>query len=123
MKFRKKPVEVEAMQYMGGKDNNLRAIQEFMGEGKLTISFKQSDIDPDIIIHTLEGDMRASESDMIIKGIRGEFYPCKLDIFDKTYEPVDSTNDTTTIEKSVSNIEQRSMSYDGYLNSLINTRA
>ena len=41
-----------------------------------------------IDIHTLEGTMRCSNGDYIIKGINGEFYPCKPDIFEKTYEPV-----------------------------------
>ena len=39
-------------------------------------------------VHTLEGDMRASVGDWIIKGVNGEFYPCKPDIFEKTYEAV-----------------------------------
>ena len=42
-----------------------------------------------LIIHTLEGDMTVSEGDWIIKGVNGEFYPCKDDIFQKTYEKVD----------------------------------
>jgi len=46
-----------------------------------------------IIIHTLEGDMKASVNDYIIKGVRGEFYPCKPDIFEETYnEVIEETN-------------------------------
>lgn len=58
-KYRKKPVVIEAYQ-----------TQEEM------------------IIHTLEGDMKASPGDYIITGVNGERYPCKPDIFEKTYEPV-----------------------------------
>ena len=61
MKFRKKPVVIEAYQT----------------------------IEP-VIIGTLEGEMRASPGDWIITGVNGETYPCKPDIFEKTYDPVDS---------------------------------
>ena len=77
-KFRKKPVTIEAIQWTG---KNLSEIDNFVGGSivnKGTI----------LIIHTLEGDMEASMGDYIIKGINGEFYPCKPDIFDKTYEEV-----------------------------------
>lgn len=77
-KFRKKPVTIEAIQWTG---KNLSEIDNFVGgsiANKGTI----------LIIHTLEGDMEASIDDYIIKGVNGEFYPCKPDIFDKTYEEV-----------------------------------
>jgi hypothetical protein len=77
-KFRKKPVVIEAVRWMGG---NLDEIETFIGE----------DAPRDygvIVIHTLEGAMRASVGDWIIKGVKGEIYPCKPDIFDATYEPV-----------------------------------
>ena len=77
-KFRKKPVIIEAIQWNG---KNLTEIDNFVGgsiANKSTI----------LIIHTLEGDMEASMGDYIIKGINGEFYPCKPDIFAKTYEEV-----------------------------------
>lgn len=45
-----------------------------------------------IMIDTLEGRMKASLNDWIIKGIKGEFYPCRPDIFEATYEPVDNPN-------------------------------
>lgn len=44
-----------------------------------------------LVIHTLEGDHRASPGDYIIKGVNGEFYPCKPDVFEKTYEPATLT--------------------------------
>ena len=48
--------------------------------------------DKELIIHTLEGDMKANIGDYIITGVKGERYPCKPDIFEKTYEPVTNTN-------------------------------
>ena len=77
-KYRKKPVTIEAIQWTG---KNLSEIDNFVGG---SIANK----DTILIIHTLEGDMYASLSDYIIKGVNGEFYPCKPDIFDKTYEEV-----------------------------------
>lgn len=78
-KYRKKPVEVEAIQWRG---SNLKEILEFSSEAY---------IDKDnytLKIHTLEGEMIANRGDYIIKGIEGEFYPCKQDIFEKTYDEV-----------------------------------
>lgn len=77
-KFRKKPVTIEAIQWMG---TNLSEIDDFMSG-----SVENKGIT--LIIHTLEGDMEASIGDYIIKGVNGEFYPCKPDIFAKTYEAV-----------------------------------
>ena len=77
-KYRKKPVVIEAIQWAG---NNLSEIDNFIGR---TVDNKETTL----VIHTLEGDMEASIGDYIIKGVNGEFYPCKPDIFDKTYEEV-----------------------------------
>lgn len=75
-KYRKKPVIIEAIQWNG---KNLTEIDNFVG-GSLKIEGSS------LVIYTLEGDMEASINDYIIKGVNGEFYPCKPDIFDKTYE-------------------------------------
>ena len=75
-KYRKKPVVIEAIQWNG---DNLTEIDNFVG-GSLKMEVTS------LVIHTLEGDMEASMNDYIIKGVNGEFYPCKPDIFDKTYE-------------------------------------
>ena len=75
-KYRKKPVIIEAIQWNG---KNLTEIDNFVG-GSIGIKGIS------LVIHTLEGDMEASINDYIIKGVNGEFYPCKPDIFDKTYE-------------------------------------
>ena len=56
---------------------------------KKPVVIKAYQTDKEIIIHTLEGDMTASIGDYIITGVNGEKYPCKLDIFEKTYEPVE----------------------------------
>lgn len=75
-KYRKKPVIIEAIQWNG---KNLSEIDSFVG-GSIDIKGTS------LVIHTLEGDMEASINDYIIKGVNGEFYPCKPDVFDKTYE-------------------------------------
>ena len=58
---------------------------------KKEIDFDGNNMEPKVKIETLEGPIYASVGDMIIKGIHGEFYPCKPDIFEKTYELVETT--------------------------------
>lgn len=82
MRYRKKPVVIEAVRITGTNDDELL---EFLNEH--VVPFEVGG-DHSIVIHTLEGDMRANLGDWIIKGVEGEFYPCKPDIFDKTYEVV-----------------------------------
>lgn len=79
-KYRKKPVVVEAVQYF----DRMRK-EDKLPEGVYIIAFPDGDYPG---CHTLEGTLRVSDGDFIIKGISGEFYPCKPDIFEKTYEPV-----------------------------------
>ena len=79
MKYRKKPVEVEAIHYDGFHTGELN---DFCGE----YFFEPVGGNP--FIRTLEGDMTISKGDYVIKGVNGEFYPCKPDIFEKTYEQV-----------------------------------
>lgn len=81
-KYRKKPIVIEAIQYDG---KNMNQIISELGMPEIGEDF----ISNDLIISTLEGDMRASIGDYIIKGVMGEFYPCKADVFDKSYELVD----------------------------------
>lgn len=81
MKYRKKPVVIEAVVWKG---NNHHEIVEFCGVDGCYFSDNQKDL----LIPTLEGDHKATINDYIIKGVNGEFYPCKPDIFDKTYEKV-----------------------------------
>lgn len=76
--FRKKPVIIEAVQFV---DGNFAAIEEFVGGDA---EFRGGEL----IIATLEGPLHASDKDWIIKGVKGEFYPCKPDIFEATYDLV-----------------------------------
>lgn len=82
--FRKKPVTIEAIQVSA---DNLDDICDFMGgEEKRNIDFIINYGKITVHITTLEGTMKADTGDWIIKGVKGEFYPCKPDIFDVTYE-------------------------------------
>ena len=96
MKFRKKPIVIDAIRWIG---NNEQQIMDFVGK-RLDYSrppshFEHSNTVTDemvtIMIPTLEGVMTCNRMDYVIKGVNGEFYPCKPDIFKKSYEPVDMT--------------------------------
>jgi hypothetical protein len=82
MRYRKKPVVIEAVQFTG---SNQHEITMFIS-GR-TKNFTESHGGPGYMIETLEGYMKASPGDWIIKGVQGEFYPCKPEIFAATYEP------------------------------------
>lgn len=88
--YRKKPVVVEAMQFFDDAEE-LMAIQNWM-DMDLTVSYADKN-DPKLKIETLEGVMNATIGDYIIKGVNGEFYPCKPDIFEKTYEAAHKDKD------------------------------
>lgn len=79
MKFRKKPVVIEAIQWTGDNANDVLRFMfpDIEVEAEATIK----------TIKTLEGDMHVSKGDWIIRGVKGELYPCKPDIFEATYEP------------------------------------
>lgn len=83
LKFRKKPVVIEAILWDGGSTALLN-IAEFLGKDQS----EWLNTDRTISIETLEGTMLANRGDYIIKGVQGEFYPCKPDIFNQTYEEV-----------------------------------
>lgn len=84
-KFRKRPIVVEAVQWIDKDDTN-RLLN--------WLAFYEANIkgwvfhDTDVSIPTLEGTMKAMPGDWIIRGVNGEFYPCKPDVFEKSYEPV-----------------------------------
>ena len=85
-KYKKKPIVIESIQLT---DSNLETISNWLESHNIsTTIWSQDGLDSGIVIPTLEGDMRASIGDWIIKGVKGEFYPCKPDIFEKTYEVV-----------------------------------
>lgn len=77
-KYRKKPIVIEAIEWDG---SNWKEIQEWGCKSAQTQ-------DDELWIPTLEGIMKASVGDYIIRGVQGEFYPCKPDIFKATYERV-----------------------------------
>ncbi len=79
--FRKKSIIIEAIQFTGHND---KECLDFC-----PIARDPIDRMPNLIIPTLEGDMLCNVGDWIIKGTAGEFYPCKPDIFDTVYEPVE----------------------------------
>jgi hypothetical protein len=81
-RFRKKPVEIEAVLW----DGDLTTVEPLL-VGSSTGSVEQELGDPSLMILTLEGVMRAEVGDWIIRGVKGELYPCKPDIFAATYEP------------------------------------
>lgn len=84
-KYRKKPVVIEAVQWTG---NNYAEICRFteMTLGRTRLTYSPYGISDQLIIPTFEGEHRANIGDFIIKGVKGEFYPCKPDIFEATYE-------------------------------------
>lgn len=86
MKYRKKPVVIEAMQFID-EPNRIAELFEFVDNQPLRVSYENPK-KPVIKLRTLEGELNASEGDYIIKGVQGEFYPCKPDIFEQTYEKV-----------------------------------
>lgn len=94
MKYRKKPVVIEAVRWNG---MNKSEIEQFAGDNVKIEVIRESNAEYgipsqiDCMIKTLEGDMMASPGDYIIKGVKGEFYPCKPDIFEKTYDETDSS--------------------------------
>jgi hypothetical protein len=83
-KYKKKPVIIEAVQWLG---SNYREIQEFAKGSSRDLSREQRE--KQLVISTLEGDMLANLNDYIIKGIKGELYPCKPDVFEMTYEEIE----------------------------------
>ena len=86
MKFRKKPVEIEAIQFTR---LNWEEIKQFTNDTAFSLIIeKRIGGECSCIIPTKEGNMLANENDWIIKGVKGEFYPCKPDIFGLTYERI-----------------------------------
>ena len=86
-KFRKKPIKIEARQFLNDESSYkvLHWINdEQYKKGKFFATWENGVL----TIPTLEGNMTASAGDWVIRGVEGEFYPCKPDIFEATYEPV-----------------------------------
>lgn len=85
IQYRKKPVVVQAVQWNG---NNYENILNYLFSTDLPNNPIRQ-YGNQLIIKTLEGDMTTELYDYVIKGIHGEIYPCKPEIFKKTYEPID----------------------------------
>ena len=86
MKFRKKPVVIDAWKWGGIWNAEMKALALASG-GKLKQA-KYGNKTEWVVIETLEGDMKLMPEDYLIRGIKGEYYPCKPDIFEATYERV-----------------------------------
>ena len=82
-KYRKKPIVIEAIRWTG---ENFEELADLVEGSKRKVMYDESD--KSLKIKTLEGTMTALPGDYIIKGVRGELYPCKPGIFEQTYEPV-----------------------------------
>ena len=94
--YKKKPVVIEAIQYEFDNKtwkNNINEIKTFVGDLlKIEEEIHGNRSPGTLKIKTLEGDMTVSVNDYVIKGVQGEFYPCKPDIFNSTYEEVENKN-------------------------------
>lgn len=89
-KYRKKPVVIEAFQFLEGHTNTDKGTPIWFVDAVLDGHVKAH---PDhLTIQTLEGEMRADVNDWIICGLKGEIYPCKPDIFAASYEPSEETD-------------------------------
>ena len=88
MRYRKKPVIIDAVQWTGANHREMYYFLEGKPDEHMDSVWKNFRLDGQalLIIKTLEGDHKASINDYIIKGVNGEFYPCKPDIFHLTYE-------------------------------------
>lgn len=94
MKYRKKPVVIEAVRNDGEWKTIMDWLDSLTPEGHLAIPFGSRppvtrNDDGSLNIETLEGTMKSDVGDWIIRGVKGELYPCKPDIFEATYEAVD----------------------------------
>lgn len=98
-KYTKRPVSIEAIQWDGKAESAVSIINWIISHGHNasyecvpnleTFACSGNEEDHVIKIRTLEGDMTASAEDWIIRGVQGEFYPCKPDIFEATYNAAD----------------------------------
>ena len=108
MKAIKKPVTVECVKWDG---ENLEEVKNFCGPSYIGGG---KDDDKKLVISTLEGDMLASVGDFIIKGVKGEFYPCKPDIFEQTYD---------IVEVSIKDVKFNGVSLEEYTPPIVKVRA
>jgi hypothetical protein len=98
MKYRKKPLEIEAIQFTGTEQSACRMVGEWP---EFLYKCRYGRGDKTLTIVTLEGDMVAKEGDWIIKGIEGEFYPCKDSVFKESYELSFDTQKATSGDRTM----------------------
>lgn len=84
--YRKKPIVIEARQTGIDYDEDCSIMGWCGGQFGWSSPEDEDDLDYLFLIHTLEGDLKVTSGDYVICGVQGEFYPCKPDIFDATYE-------------------------------------
>ena len=95
MRYRKKPIEVEAVRFVDGEIDELSDwVKTALENGALAW-----DIDSQLYVMTLEGEICVADGDYIIRGVKGEVYPCKPDIFMKTYDPARKGNGIKLADK------------------------
>ena len=97
MKYRKKPLIIDAFKWTGGPDQTEDPVWMVEAMRAGTVGF----VPEGIMIKTLEGNMLASGGDYIIKGVKGEIYPCKADIFEASYEQVIPPDLTEVTEPNI----------------------
>lgn len=88
--YRKRPVVIEAMHYDGTPESNRAIIDWTRHSTTRALMGKDADDNPRLVVDTLEGTMAVKPGDYVIRGVQGEHYPCKPDVFEATYEPADA---------------------------------
>ena len=104
MKFKKKPIVIEAIQFDGTNGEEIEKFTKCVARRLATHT-------PLMIVSTYKGDVQARTGDWIIKGVKGEFYPCKPDIFEETYDKIGSK------PESIISVSVRW--FDGYLEEFV----
>lgn len=100
MKFRKKPVVIDAVHYAGGGNLEPRgAVPDWLWEALAQGTARYVNGGDPLLLRTLEGTLTVSPGDWIIRGVKGELYPCKPDVFDVTYEPVDDAETVVVTDR------------------------
>jgi len=97
MKYRKKPLIIDAIQFKGTTESR-KEIQIHLGTNFTAYQTTPEDVCFNIIIKTLEGSLHLQKDDWVIRGVKGESYPCKPDIFEKIYDKVEESWDEDEIE-------------------------
>lgn len=117
--FRKKPIVIEAIRWDGA---NIKDMHIFMRDIFCDTTIVHYDVTGHMFIPTLEGEMTANPGDWIIKGVKGEFYPCKHDIFEATYEVVEQANAETAESLAYGSMLSEGIRYTGPRGKLMQLR-